>query len=235
MNRFSFQSSHRFAQGFTLDAAFDTQALVTALFGPSGSGKTSILAMIAGLVRPTIGNITLGDRTLLDTRQGIDEKPERRRVGLVFQDQLLFPHLTVERNLEYGRRRRNGRSSGIEPARVIEVLELGEFLPRWPRHLSGGERQRVALGRALLSGPDLLLMDEPLAALHDTLKDRILGYLERIVSEWRVPTIYVSHNAAEVRRLAQRVIVLEEGRVVQSGSPDELFLGNSFSSPEVSS
>ncbi|REK11947.1 MAG: molybdenum ABC transporter ATP-binding protein [Planctomycetota bacterium] len=224
MNRLSFRCAHRFAGGFALDAAFETDAQVTALFGPSGSGKTSILYMIAGLLRPREGAIALGKQIWLDTRRGIDTRPERRRVGFVLQDHLLFPHLSVERNLTYGLRRRRGENSAIEASRVIEVLELGDLLARYPRNLSGGEKQRVALGRSLLSGPQLLLMDEPLAALDAPLKDRVLSYLERVVEEWHVPTIYVSHNASEVRRLAERVIMLERGRVVHSGSADELLL-----------
>lgn len=222
MKQLSFHCSHRFAGGFSLQADFETSAQVTALFGASGSGKTSVLFMIAGLLRPQSGTIALGDETWFDARRGIHLKAERRHVGFVFQDHLLFPHLNVLRNLMYGRRRRPGRSSQFEPARVIEVLELGELVDRYPRNLSGGERQRVALGRSLLSGPDLLLMDEPLAALDEGLKDRILAYLERVVAEWHVPTIYVSHNAAEVRRLADHVIVVDQGRVIQCGSPQDV-------------
>jgi molybdate transport system ATP-binding protein len=199
--------------------------MVTALFGPSGSGKTSLLYMIAGLLRPHTGSIALGATAWLDTGRHIDVKPERRRVGFVFQDHVLFPHLSVERNLMYGRRQRGGVQP-IAPARVIEVLELGELLGRYPRNLSGGEKQRVALGRALLSEPQLLLLDEPLAALDEPLKDRVLTYLERVMSEWRVPTIYVSHHAAEVRRMAERVVVLEGGRVTRCGAPDDVLTGS---------
>jgi molybdate transport system ATP-binding protein len=230
VNRLSFQCRHRFGPGFALDAAFETAAQVTALFGPSGSGKTSILYTIAGLVRPEAGHVLLGDHVWLDTAHGVCLKPERRHVGFVFQDHLLFPHLSVERNLMFGRRRDRGRSKAIEPRRVIEVLELGDLLSRYPRNLSGGEKQRVALGRALLSGPELLLMDEPLAALDEGLKDRVLSYLERVVAEWHLPTIYVSHNAAEVRRLADRVVVLDQGRVSQCGSPEVVLLANYSSS-----
>jgi len=134
--------------------------------------------------------------------------------------------LTVEGNLRYGRRRREQAASAIDAARVIEVLELAEILGRYPRNLSGGEKQRVALGRSLLSGPELLLLDEPLAALDEGLKDRILTYLERVVAEWHVPTIYVSHSAAEVRRLADRVIVLDQGRVSQCGSTQDVLPAN---------
>ena len=222
MNRLNFHCVHRFGGGFAVDAQLATSAQVTALFGPSGSGKTSILYMIAGLLRPQSGSITLGERTWLDTKRGIDLKPERRRVGFVFQDHLLFPHLSVERNLMYGRRRRRDPAHKIQPARVIEVLELSALLGRYPRNLSGGEKQRVALGRSLLSGPELLLLDEPLAALDEELKQRVLTYLERVVAEWHVPTLYVSHNAREVRRLAEHVIVLEAGRVTGCGTPEEV-------------
>jgi molybdate transport system ATP-binding protein len=223
VTRLVFDCTHRFPGGFSLAAAFETSAQVTALFGPSGSGKTCVLYMIAGLLRPQSGSIVLGDETWLDTRRGIHRKAERRRVGFVFQDHLLFPHLTVERNLMYGHRRRQSSTAAtIEPRRVVEVLELGELLVRYPRNLSGGEKQRVALGRALLSGPELLLMDEPLAALDEGLKDRILTYLERVVAEWRLPTIYVSHSAAEVRRLAEHVIAIDQGRVTQFGPPQEV-------------
>jgi molybdate transport system ATP-binding protein len=221
VRRLSFQCAHRYPGGFALEARFETMLGVTAIVGPSGSGKTSILETIAGLLRPRSGAIEFGEQKWLDTRRGIYKKPEQRRVGLVFQDHLLFPHLNVERNLRYGRGRR-ASSNSIEPRRVIEVLELGDLLERYPRNLSGGEKQRVALGRALLSDPQILLLDEPLAALDETLKDRILTYLERVVAEWHLPTLYVSHSAREVRRLAEQVIVLEQGRVVQQGAPADV-------------
>jgi molybdate transport system ATP-binding protein len=230
VNRLSFQCRHSFPGGFTVDAAFDTEAQVTALFGPSGAGKTSILYMIAGLLCPKEGAIRMGGHTWLDTKRGIFVKAQARHVGFVFQDHLLFPHLSVERNLMFGRRRRRGGPSAIQPQRVIDVLELADLLTRYPRNLSGGEKQRVALGRSLLSGPELLLLDEPLAALDQPLKERILTYFERVVSEWHVPTIYVSHNAAEVRRLADRVVAIEGGRVSACGTPDELLLADQFSS-----
>ncbi len=220
--------THRFASGFVLEAALETGAQVTALVGPSGAGKTSLLEAIAGLLRPQQGTIRFGQECWLDTRRRVFCKPEQRRVGMVFQDHLLFPHLSVARNLLYGRGRAPS-GSAIVPQRVIEVLELSDLLARYPGNLSGGERQRVALGRALLSGPELLLMDEPLAALDEGLKHRILTYLERVVAEWHVPTIYVSHNAAEVRRLAERVVLIEQGRVVQSGTADEVLAGNYLS------
>jgi molybdate transport system ATP-binding protein len=223
VNPLSFDCRHHFRGGFQLHAAFQTAHQVTALFGPSGSGKSSVLNIIAGLVAPRSGRVSLGQQTLLDTARGINLKPEERQIGFVFQDHLLFPHLSVQGNLLYGQRRRRRGASTIELARVVEVLELGELLARYPRSLSGGERQRVALGRSLLSGPRLLLMDEPLAALDEALKDRILTYLERVVAEWHIPTIYVSHVGSEVQRLAQWVVVLDQGRVKLSGPPEEVF------------
>ena len=222
MSLLSLHCRRRHASGFELDVAFETDAQVTSLFGPSGGGKTSVLMLIAGLYRPQAGRIRLGQRTLVDADAGIFLAPERRRVGLVFQDHCLFPHLSVEGNLRYGLRRRNRTERVVEFDRVVEVLELGELLTRSPRNLSGGQRQRVALGRALLASPELLLLDEPLAALDESLKLRILDYLERVVEQWGIPLIYVSHAAAEVQRLAQQVIVLEQGRVASQGTPSQV-------------
>ena len=217
----SFRCEHRFPGGFQFQAAFDLDHRFTALFGPSGSGKTSILNMIAGFLRPQNGTIRLAGRILLDTAQGRSLPPEKRRVGMVFQDSLLFPHLTVEGNLRYGEHRRRRELRKLEFARVVDVLEIGCLLKRFPQNLSGGERQRVALGRALLSGAEMLLMDEPLASLDATLKDRVLAYLERVVAEWDIPTLFVTHAQAEVRRAAGWVIVLENGRLIGSGTPEE--------------
>ncbi|MEE8451679.1 MAG: molybdenum ABC transporter ATP-binding protein [Thermoguttaceae bacterium] len=216
----SCQCRHRFPGGFELDVAFDSPHMVTSLFGPSGSGKTSVLSTIAGFLRPQSGKVELADRMLLDTDAGRYVPPEFRRVGVVFQDHLLFPHLSVEANLRYGQRHRTNPRA-VKTSRVVEVLELEQLLGRRPRNLSGGERQRVALGRALLSGPELLLMDEPLASLDERLKDRILVYLERIVTEWEIPTLFVTHSQGEVRRLAGWVVVLEKGRVVVAGTPED--------------
>lgn len=221
MSLLSLECRYRHPSGFGIDVAFETDARVTALFGPSGCGKTSVLMLIAGLLRPQTGRIRLGDRTLADSGSKIFLAPERRSIGLVFQDHCLFPHLSVEENLRYGLRRRRRAQQRIEFDRVVETLELGELLRRAPRALSGGERQRVALGRALLASPDLLLLDEPLAALDEALKERILNYFERVVERWQIPLIYVSHNVAEVQRLAERVVVLDQGRVAAHGAPGE--------------
>jgi len=209
----------RYASGFEVDAAFATDAAVTALFGPSGSGKTSILSMIAGLRRPQSGFIRLGAHVLFDSGAGVNRSPESRRIGYVFQDHLLFPHLSVRRNLLYGWRRRPAQARPVSFERAAAVLELADLLDRLPHTLSGGQRQRVALGRALLCGPELLLLDEPLAALDVALKHRVLDYVEQIVNEWHIPTLYVTHNPGDVRRLAQRVIALREGRVNGAGLP----------------
>lgn len=219
MSHLTFRCSHRYASGFWLEAAFETAAEVTAVFGPSGSGKSSVLSLIAGLLRPERGEIRLGDRVLLDTAKRVCLPPEQRRVGLVFQDQRLFPHLSVKGNLTYGLHRRPTRRLDVQ--HVIDTLELGELLHRSPQTLSGGQKQRVALGRAILRGPELLLMDEPLTALDLELKGRILDYLQRLITEFHIPTLFVSHDPEDVRRLAQTVIVLESGRVTAVGPVSE--------------
>ncbi len=215
MSQLHFRCRHRFASGFELDAQFETDGAVTALFGPSGGGKTTCLGMIAGILRPQAGRVVLGDTVLLDIARNDFLPAESRGVGVVFQEHRLFPHLTVTDNLRFGQRRQ--KKSGIDFDQLVELLELGELLDRYPRQLSGGQQQRVALGRGILRGPALLLMDEPLSALEQSLKDRILVYLERALAQWRIPTIFVSHDQADVRRLAQCVVVLEAGKVVDAG------------------
>lgn len=213
MKRLEFACRHAFPGGLEIDVAFDLEAPATSLFGPSGSGKTSILLMIAGFLRPTTGRIQLYGQVLLDTTCG-----QRRPIAVVFQDHLLFPHLTVEGNIRYGQRSSGGN---VEFVRAVEVLELSPLLARYPFSLSGGEKQRVALARALVSSPQFLLMDEPLTALDAAMKDRILSYLERVIAEWRIPVLFVSHAQAEVRRLADWVVVLDRGRVVAAAPPDD--------------
>lgn len=214
MLRLEFAGSLRYPSGFTLDAAFTTRASVTVLSGPSGSGKTTILSMLAGLLRPDRGCIRLDSTVLFDSAVKVDLPPEARRIGYVFQDYLLFPHLSVRRNLLYGWRRRPPDARPAVLERVVEVLELGELLDRLPSTLSGGQRQRVALGRALLCGPRLLLLDEPLASIEEPLRERVLGYIEQVLRAWDIPTLYVTHNAAEVERLAQQKVRIEAGRIV---------------------
>lgn len=208
--------------GFDLDVAFETPPGVTVLFGRSGSGKTTIVNAVAGLLRPDGGRIALGGRVLLDTDAGIDLPARRRRVGYVFQDGRLFPHLSVAANLDYGRRLLPRAARREDPARVIEMLGLGALLDRRPGALSGGEKQRVAIGRALLASPDLLLADEPLAALDEARKAAILPYLERLAGEVSVPILYVSHAPAEVARLATTVVALQDGRVLRQGPAAEV-------------
>ncbi len=210
-------------KGFSLDVAFEAAARgVTALFGPSGAGKSSTVAAIAGLNQGAEGRITHDGRVLFDSAERVFLPPERRRVGCVFQDSRLFPHLSVRRNLLYGWRRSEQRLPMPEVEGIIELLGLEPLLSRSPGALSGGEKQRVALGRALLMNPGLLLLDEPLAALDQNRKADILPYLERLRDEAGVPMIYVSHSIEEVTRLADRMVVLNEGRVAASGTVFEI-------------
>ena len=202
---------------FSVNVSFTGDTLATALFGPSGAGKTSVINMIAGLVMPDRGRIALGDDVLFDSATGINVPVWRRHIGYVFQEGRLFPHFSVKRNLDYGRWISGHRSVPRQFSHVTELLDIGHLLDRRPGKLSGGERQRVAVGRALLMQPRLLLLDEPLASLDAARKHDILPYLERLRDEARVPLIYVSHNAAEIKRIASRVVRLEAGRVVETG------------------
>ena len=202
--------------GFALDAAFTSPGGVTALFGRSGAGKSTLAGLIAGLVKPDRGRIVIDGEVLVDRAAGVFVPPHRRRIGSVFQDGRLFPHLDVRRNLLYG-----AWFAGIAKAaplgEIVELLGIGHLLDRRPATLSGGEKQRVAIGRALLMRPRLLLLDEPLAALDQARKDEILPYLERLWDETRLPMVYVSHARDEVVRLADRLVVIEAGQVVASG------------------
>ena len=217
---------------FALDVAFEAPAGVTALFGRSGSGKTTVVNAVAGLLRPQAGQIHLEGRALVDTAQGLFLPPHRRRVGYVFQDARLFPHLTVRQNLTYGRWFAPKTAGGADFGRIVELLGIGPLLDRRPAGLSGGERSRVAIGRAILSNPELLLMDEPLAALDEARKAEILPYLERLRDETRLPILYVSHALAEVARLATTVVLLEAGRVVASG-PTSALLSDPGTAPAL--
>jgi molybdate transport system ATP-binding protein len=199
-----------------LDVRFATAAGATALFGPSGAGKTSVVNMIAGLVTPDAGTIALDDTVLFDAKAGINVPPHRRRIGYVFQEGRLFPHLSVRQNLDYGRRMSRLPHDAKEFARIVALLDIDHLLERRPRLLSGGERQRVAVGRALLMQPRLLLLDEPLASLDAGHKREILPYLVRLRDDVGIPMVYVSHTPAELRRIATTVVRLEAGRVVAS-------------------
>jgi molybdate transport system ATP-binding protein len=206
---------------FMLDAAFAAEGGLTALLGRSGSGKTSLVNVIAGLIRPEHGRVIVEGEPLTDTGRSLFVKPKKRRIGYVFQEGRLFPHLSVRQNLLYGRwfaprgAREGGRPGDID--QVVEMLGIGGLLGRRPANLSGGEKQRVAIGRALLARPRLLVMDEPLAALDEARKAEILPYIERLRDEAGVPIVYVSHAIAEVARLATTLVVLSEGRVAAVG------------------
>jgi molybdate transport system ATP-binding protein len=207
---------------FRLDCAFRSQADALALFGRSGSGKSTVLALIAGLLRPDSGRIAVDGEVLVDTARGLFVPPHRRRIGVVFQDALLFPHLTVRANLGYGRRFARGAARPVDAEAVIAMLGIGHLLERRPAGLSGGERQRVAIGRALLAGPRLLLLDEPLSALDFERRREIMPYVERLRDELRWPMVYVSHAVDEVARIARDVVVLADGRVTATGAPGEV-------------
>jgi molybdate transport system ATP-binding protein len=201
---------------FLLDVAFDAPVGVTALFGRSGAGKTSVVDAVAGLLQPDAGRITIDGEVVFDRAASICVAPHRRRVGYVFQDGRLFPHLTVRANMTYGQRFAGARDSG-ELGRVVDLLGLDALLDRRPGRLSGGEAQRVAIGRALLARPRLLLMDEPLASLDEQRRAEILPYLERLRDDTRIPILYVSHTLSEVARLATTVVAMQDGRVIRSG------------------
>ncbi len=204
--------------GFALECGFTVPGEgVTALFGRSGAGKTTIIQAVAGVVRPDAGRIAVKGEVFFDTARGIDLPIEARRVGYVFQDSRLFPHLKVEGNLRYGERRNRAAARPIRFDTVVELLGIGHLLARRPHTLSGGERQRVAIGRALLAQPRLLLMDEPLAALDEARKAEILPYLERLRDTVGLPILYVSHSLDEVLRLADTLVALRDGRQVAAG------------------
>ena len=210
---------------FTLEASFTSEGRVTGLFGASGAGKTSLINMIAGLLRPDRGSIVIDGETLDDTTARIHIPAHRRRIGYVFQDARLFPHLDVRQNLDYGRRMNRLSDDPAQRARVTDLLDIGGLLDRRPGQLSGGERQRVALGRALLAQPRLLLLDEPLGSLDEERKVEILPYLVRLRDEANVPMVYVSHDAAEMRQLATQIVMLRHGRVTAFGGVKVLSTG----------
>lgn len=220
-HRFPGTSPH--APGFTIDAAFQSPTPgVTAVFGPSGCGKSTLLSAVAGLLRPQQGRIVLDGAVLFDSAAKRIVPPEERRCGVVFQDSRLFPHLSVETNLRYGLRRAPRGAEGPGFEEVVALLGIGHLLRRRPAALSGGEKQRVALGRALLSRPRLLLMDEPLAALDAARKAEVLPFLTQLRDRLSIPLLYVTHALDEVDRLADRLVLMEAGRVLASGSVEEL-------------
>lgn len=207
---------------FDLSVAFEAPGGITALFGRSGTGKTTVVNAVAGLLRPRSGRIAIGGEALLDTAAGIDLPAHRRRLGYVFQDGRLFPHLSVRQNLTYGARFAPRGASGPSLDEVCALLGIEDLLERRPGALSGGETQRIAIGRALLSRPRMLLMDEPLAALDAARKEEILPHLERLRDNTTIPILYVSHSVAEVARLATYVVVLESGKVARAGTAERV-------------
>src|SRR5258706_8235785 len=207
---------------FELRATFAREAPVVALFGRSGSGKSSLINLLAGIARAGRGRIVFNNEVLLDTAAGIEVPPEARRIGYVFQDGMLFPHLNVRHNLEYGEKRVATSDRYIDRDKVITLLGLEELLERKPVNLSGGEKQRVAIGRALLASPRLLLLDEPLASLDSIRKSEILQYIELLRDEFRIPIVFVSHAVEEVTRLADEIVLLDRGRVTATGSVEAI-------------
>src|SRR5215472_7430601 len=213
---------HHRLGSFDLTAKFASDGRVTALFGRSGSGKTSLVNIIGGLILLNHAHISLEGKVIVDTDQRLFVPKHRRRVGYVFQEGRLFPHLTVRQNLLYGWWFTTATKRRDQPAQIVELLGIGHLLDRRPRSLSGGEKQRVAIGRALLATPRLLLMDEPLASLDDARKAEILPFVERLRDEANVPIIYVSHSLVEVSRLANVIVVLRNGHVAAVGDPAEV-------------
>lgn len=194
---------------FTIDRNFKVGPGLTVLFGPSGSGKTSILNMIAGLLRPDAGHISIDDFTVFDSAQGVNLPPDKRHIGYVFQDGRLFPHRRVRANLLYGYRLAQPDQRWMDPAQAIAFLGISHLLERWPASLSGGEAQRVAIGRALLAGPRALLMDEPLSSLDERRRQEIIAVIERIRDELKVPILYVTHDRSEADRLGNDFVEID--------------------------
>ena len=202
---------------FRVDVDLKTSTGVTALFGPSGAGKSTLVKMIAGLHRPDQGSISIGEQVVFDSHKSINIRPEKRRVGMVLQRPNLFPHLSVKRNLTYANWAGGRASKTKELDRIINLLGIEELLSRYPANLSGGEAQRVAIGRALLSDPAILLLDEPLSSLDGARKQEILPWLEHLRNDAQLPILYVSHSLDEIARIADTMIVLDQGKVVAQG------------------
>lgn len=228
--RLDLQCHHEFSDHFSVFIDLSCEIRATALFGPSGSGKTTMLSAIAGTFTPDSGKVVLDDHVLLDTETKTCLPPEQRSIGITPQHSMLFEHMTVRKNLEYGmpKNRKWKRQSSIICKRAIEfddvvdILELGNLLDRFPENLSGGEQRRVAIGRALLSQPRMLILDEPLSALDETLKQRILEYLKKVIDHWHLPTIIITHSKSVVHQLADSVIIVNNGQVIGIGAPERL-------------
>jgi molybdate transport system ATP-binding protein len=213
-----FENLRYSAGDFHLELNFEFLSCATGIFGPSGAGKTTILELVAGLRKPTAGSIHLNGQLLAHAQQGIFIPPECRQIGYVPQDLALFPHKTVEANLLFGQK------TGAHFPDILGKLELAPLLQRYPADLSGGEKQRVAIGRALLAQPKLLMLDEPLSDLDDDLKQRGLELFRRVKDEFGTPLLYVSHNAGEIISLCDDVLIVRSGKVIGHGSPKEKFV-----------
>jgi len=205
-------------RGFSLSVSFSSSALVSALFAPSGSGKTLTLKAIAGLVKPDWGKIAVGGEVFFDSERGINLSPQERRVGFLFQDYALFPHLTVRENVAFGAKSRE------KVEELLSSLRIEEIADRYPSQISGGQKQRVALARALAIEPRLLLLDEPFSAIDAPLKEELYGELLKVLEEFKIPTLLVSHDVGELFRLSEWIVVMRRGRVIGEGSPSLLFL-----------
>lgn len=210
-------------RAFSIDAAFSTtSAGITSLFGHSGAGKTSIINMVAGLIPPDEGRVTINDRVLFDSKQSVNIPTEKRRCEYIFQDSRLFPHLTVKSNLTYGMKLVPISDRYVKYDQVVELLGIGHLLARRPFNLSGGEKQRVAIGRALLKSPQFLLMDEPLASLDIARKDELLPFIANLPREFDIPILYVTHSVGEILNLSDRIVLLDSGKVIADGNVQDL-------------
>ena len=199
---------------FNLEVSLELNQHVTAIFGPSGSGKSTLLSLIAGITQPNSGRIFIDGECVFDSQSGINKPVQQRRVGLVFQDGRLFPHMSVEQNLNYAFKLNAHQKQLIQPAEIMQLLALETLKKQQPHQLSGGEKQRVALGRALLSSPKLLMLDEPLASLDEKLKQQILPYLKLVAENINIPMLYVSHSMDEILQLTSDIIYIENGAIV---------------------
>ncbi|NTU93207.1 MAG: molybdenum ABC transporter ATP-binding protein [Chlorobiaceae bacterium] len=217
--------------GFSLEMKSSLSGDRMGIFGASGSGKTTLVHMIAGLTAPDSGEIFLDDHCLFSTRSGCNLSPEQRRIAIVFQQAMLFPHLGVKANLLYGYRRCRTENRKIRPEALVEVLNLQQLMQRGVNRLSGGEKQRVALGRAVLANPRLLVMDEPLSALDDTLRYQIIPYLRSVSEEFGIPYLFISHSIPEMQLMAEQVLVVEHGKLAVISTPDALARSGMAQSP----
>jgi len=201
-------------KNFDLDVNLELQKRVTGLFGPSGAGKSTLLSIIAGLIKPDIGRLIIDEECLFNSKAGVNIPTHQRRIGLIFQEGRLFPHLTVQHNLAYGFNLLEKQQQRFSLDQIVELLEIAHLLKQRPHQLSGGEKQRVAIGRALLSSPRLLLLDEPLASLDDRLKSQILPFLKRVAEEINIPMIYISHSMEEVQQITKNIVYIDNGKIL---------------------